>query len=69
MRILHLSDTHDCHRRLRNLPEADVLAHLFDHIHRQHGLTSNGIATFSNGAIMSEDYSNLNSPNVIKLEC
>lgn len=25
MKILHLSDTHNCHRRLRDLPEADVV--------------------------------------------
>lgn len=27
MKILHLSDTHGCHRRLRDLPEADVVIH------------------------------------------
>lgn len=30
MRILHLSDTHGCHHRLRDLPEADVLVHSGD---------------------------------------
>lgn len=30
MRILHLSDTHGCHRRLRDLPEADVVVHSGD---------------------------------------
>lgn len=30
MKILHLSDTHNCHRRLRNLPEADVVVHSGD---------------------------------------
>lgn len=30
MRILHLSDTHGCHRRISDLPEADVLAHSGD---------------------------------------
>lgn len=30
MRILHLSDTHNCHRRLRALPEADVVVHSGD---------------------------------------
>lgn len=30
MKILHLSDTHNCHRRLRNLPEADVAVHSGD---------------------------------------
>lgn len=30
MKILHLSDTHGCHRRLRNLPDADVVVHSGD---------------------------------------
>lgn len=30
MRILHLSDTHNCHRRLRDLPEVDVVVHSGD---------------------------------------
>lgn len=30
MRILHISDTHDCHHRLRDLPAADVLVHSGD---------------------------------------
>jgi Icc-related predicted phosphoesterase len=30
MRILHLSDTHGCHRRLGNLPEADIVVHSGD---------------------------------------
>lgn len=30
MKILHLSDTHNCHRRLHNLPEADVVVHSGD---------------------------------------
>ncbi|MDE7345256.1 MAG: metallophosphatase domain-containing protein [Muribaculaceae bacterium] len=30
MRILHLSDTHGCHRRLQDLPEADVVVHSGD---------------------------------------
>lgn len=30
MRILHLSDTHNCHHRLRDLPEADVAVHSGD---------------------------------------
>ena len=30
MKILHLSDTHGCHRRLRDLPEADVVIHSGD---------------------------------------
>lgn len=30
MHILHLSDTHGCHRLLGNLPEADVVVHSGD---------------------------------------
>ncbi len=30
MKILHLSDTHGCHRRLRDLPDADVVVHSGD---------------------------------------
>lgn len=30
MRILHLSDTHGCHHRLKDLPEADVIVHSGD---------------------------------------
>lgn len=30
MKILHLSDTHGCHRRLKGLPEADVVVHSGD---------------------------------------
>ena len=30
MKILHLSDTHGCHHRLHDLPEADVAVHSGD---------------------------------------
>lgn len=30
MNILHLSDTHGCHRQLQDLPEADVVVHSGD---------------------------------------
>lgn len=30
MKILHMSDTHGAHRRLRNLPEADIVVHSGD---------------------------------------
>ena len=40
--------------------------HLFGHIHSDAGMiTLHGI-TFSNGAIMNADYSNLRSPNIIE---
>jgi ser/thr protein phosphatase family protein len=41
--------------------------HLFGHIHKQHGVRTIGATIFSNGAIMNEDYSILNHPNVIEL--
>lgn len=41
--------------------------HLFGHIHKQHGITTIGTTTFSNGAIMNDDYSILNHPNIIEL--
>lgn len=43
-------------------------AHLFGHIHRQHGITEQSGIIFSNGAIMNEDYSKLNLPNIIELK-
>lgn len=41
--------------------------HLFGHIHKRHGITTIGTTTFSNGAIMNENYTILNHPNVIEL--
>lgn len=41
--------------------------HLFGHIHRQHGITDNGITRFSNGAIMHIDYTDLHTPILIEL--
>ena len=42
-------------------------AHLFGHIHRQHGVMEKDGIIFSNGAIMNEDYSKLNIPNIIEI--
>lgn len=39
--------------------------HLFGHIHSQYGMMILNNITFSNGAIMNADYSNLRSPNLI----
>lgn len=41
--------------------------HFFGHIHRDHGTTEIGSTIFSNGAIMNEDYSNLQQPILINL--
>lgn len=52
---------------LGHLSRVSPRAHLFGHIHRQHGVMElNGIV-FSNGAIMNEDYTKLNSPNIIEI--
>lgn len=41
------------------------IAHLFGHIHLQHGIMKQNGIIFSNGAIMNDDYSKLNKPNTI----
>lgn len=41
--------------------------HLFGHVHRQHGITTQNDIVFSNGAIMNDDYSKLNTPNIIEV--
>lgn len=41
--------------------------HLFGHIHAQHGIIVDYGITFSNGAIMNADYTNLNQPNILEL--
>lgn len=46
---------------LQRVSEINPRLHLFGHIHRQHGLTDNGITRFSNGAIMNKDYTDLQS--------
>lgn len=43
-------------------------AHLFGHIHAQHGIIKNNGTVFSNGAIMSHDYSSLNAPSVVNID-
>lgn len=52
---------------LQSLKRVNPLVHLFGHIHKQHGIMTAGTTVFSNGAIMNEDYSNLNSPNLIEI--
>lgn len=41
--------------------------HLFGHIHSQNGMVTLDSTTFSNGAIMNADYTNLNGPNFIEI--
>lgn len=42
-------------------------AHLFGHIHVEHGVTKHNGVIFSNGAIINSDYTNLSSPNLIEI--
>ena len=52
---------------LMKLSDLHLKAHLFGHIHRQHGIIEQNGTIFSNGAIINEDYSKLNTPNIINL--
>lgn len=57
---------------LKKLSALDLKAHLFGHVHAQHGveerLSPTGKKTiFSNGAIMNADYTELSTPNVIEI--
>lgn len=51
--------------RISALPS--LKAHLFGHIHTNHGITKQNGIIFSNGAIMNSDYSNINTPNLIEI--
>ena len=52
---------------LERISAIHLKAHLFGHIHVQHGILKQQGMIFSNGAIMNVDYSNLNSPNLIEI--
>lgn len=52
---------------LSQLPSLNLRAHLFGHIHAQHGIIERDGIIYSNGAIMTSDYTNLNIPNVIEI--
>lgn len=52
---------------LMKLSELNLKAHLFGHIHSQHGVMEQNGIIFSNGAIMNADYSVLNTLNVIEI--
>lgn len=52
---------------LMKLSDLHLKAHLFGHIHSQHGMTEQNGIIFSNGAIMNDDYSALSTPNIIEL--
>ena len=50
---------------MTKLSDLNLKAHLFGHIHNQHGVKTIGNTIFSNGAIMNAGYTNLNKPNEI----
>lgn len=50
---------------MTKLSHLNLKAHLFGHIHAQHGIITTGNTIFSNGAIMNARYTNLNQPNEI----
>lgn len=52
---------------LSKLSDVRLKAHLFGHLHAQHGIKTIGNTIFSNGAIMNSDYTNLSTPNLIEI--
>ena len=52
---------------INRLPVLNLHAHLFGHIHRQHGVLEQQGVIFSNGSIMNQDYTDLNTPNLIEI--
>ena len=52
---------------LAKLPELNLRAHLYGHIHAQHGIAVQNGIIYSNGAIMDAGYTELNRPNLILL--
>lgn len=50
---------------LKKLSDLHLKAHLFGHIHAQHGVIEQNSVIYSNGAIMNADYSVPNTPNQI----
>ena len=67
--ILDFDDNINCgsEELLAKLPSLNLKAHLFGHIHAQHGVLNQNGTIFSNGAIMNGDYSLLQSPNIIDI--
>lgn len=52
---------------LEKISSLQLKAHLFGHIHTQHGTVNQHGIIFSNGAIMNADYSTLSTPNLIEI--
>ena len=51
---------------LEKISTLNLKAHLFGHIHAQHGVSMLSGSFFSNGAIMNSDYSSLSIPNILE---
>lgn len=52
---------------LSRISSIELKAHLFGHIHAQHGVKIVGNTIYSNGAIMNAGYNDLSSPNIIEI--
>ncbi len=52
---------------LTKVVEVQPQFHLFGHIHARHGIVKGHRITFSNGAIMNSDYSQLLHPNLLTI--
>ena len=52
---------------LKRVMKIQPRVHLFGHVHRQHGVMEQNGIIFSNGAIMNDDYTKLNTPNIIEI--
>ena len=52
---------------LNRINEIQPKAHLFGHIHLSHGLLKKRNTIYSNGAIMNDNYTNINSYNLIEI--
>ena len=52
---------------LAKLQSLNLKAHLFGHIHAQHGIIEKNGTIFSNGAIMNGDYSSFWKSNIIDI--
>ena len=52
---------------LERVNEVKPYAHLFGHIHHHQGIHKIGSTIFSNGAIIYDNYTDLQSPNIIEL--
>lgn len=52
---------------LTRLSALNLRAHLFGHIHANHGMIAIGETMFSNGAVMNADYTHLLKPNILEI--